>query len=139
MWLPGSLLSSHPKSKAQSSVTSNVHQFQRCFSGLQKTESSVIVKQCVNFITCSTLYSQMYRKRLFLEATYNYRLFVCRMQQKYKGLLLESTKVFETYEVSMLTVLTCSYKPVTLKLITKNSIYFIKSWRQPENIFPRTQ
>jgi len=81
----------------------------------------------------------MYRKRLFLEATYNYRLFVCRMQQKYKGLLLESTKVFETYEVSMLTVLTCSYKPVTLKLITKNSIYFIKSWRQPENIFPRTQ
>lgn len=39
-------------------------------------------------------------------------------------------------EVSVLTVLTCSYKPVALKFITKKSIYFIQSWREPENIFP---
>jgi len=46
------------------------------------------------------------------------------MQQKCKGLLLQNTEVFEKYEVSVLTVLTCSYKPVALKLITKKQCTF---------------
>jgi len=46
----------------------------------------------------------MYRKRLFLEATYNYtKKHVWQMQQKCKCVLLKNAEVFEMYEVSMLT------------------------------------
>jgi len=56
------------------------------------------------------------------------------MQQKCKCLLLQNTEVCEMYEVSVLNVLTFSYKPVALNLITK-TVYISYKAGESQKIF----